>query len=126
MRPRAAVVSVVLLVALLSACTGRPQHPVPPGTVSNVPTGTVIGFAEYCSGLPLSMLRPSPGPITVYAHRPGLTVAAKKVLASGGGYRLSLPPGNYVISAAGSRLQPKRAIVRAGKTVTVNFFNICA
>jgi hypothetical protein len=117
MRPRTAAVCVVLLVALLSACTGRSRH--------IVPTGTVSGFAQYCSGLPLSMLRPAPGPITVYAHRPGLTVASKKVLASGGRYRLSLPPGNYVISAAGSRLQPKRATVQAGKTITVNFLNSC-
>ena len=104
--------------------TGTVSH-VPTGTVRNVPTGTVIGFAQYCSGLPLSMLRPSPGPITVYAHKPGLTVASKKVLASGGLYRLSLPPGDYLISAAGSRLQPKRATVQAGKTITVNFFNTC-
>ncbi len=71
------------------------------------------------------MLRPAPGPITVYAHRPGLTVASQKVPASGGRYRLSLPPGNYVIGAAGSRLRPKRATVKAGKTITVNFFNSC-
>ncbi len=119
------MVSVVLLVAFLSACTGHPAHIVPTGTVGNVPTGTVIGFAQYCSGLPMSMLRPSPGPITIYAHRPGLIAASKKVLASGGLYRLSLPPGDYMISAAGSRLQPKRATVRAGKTITVNFFNTC-
>ncbi len=133
MRSRAAVVSVILLVAVLSACTGRPGQiappgtvsSVPPGAVSSVPTGTVIGFAQYCSGLPLSMLRPPPGPITVYAHKPGLTVASKKVLASGGLYRLSLPPGDYLISAAGSRLRPKRATVQAGKTITVNFFNTC-
>ncbi len=125
MRSRAAAVSVILLVAVLSACTGRPGPIVPTGTVSNVPTGTVTGFAQYCSGLPLSMLRPAPGPITVYAHKPGLTVASKQVLASGGLYRLSLPPGDYLISAAGSRLQPRRATVQAGKTITVNFFNTC-
>ncbi len=125
MRSRAAAVSVILLVAVLSACTGRPGQVVPTAKVSNVPTGTVTGFAQYCSGLPLSMLRPSPGPITVYAHKPGLTVVSKKVLASGGLYRLSLPPGDYLISAAGSRLQPKTATVQAGKTTTVNFFNTC-
>ena len=71
------------------------------------------------------MLHPSPSPITVYAHKPGLTLASNIIPASGGQYHLLLPPGRYVISAPASRDQPKTITVHNGEKITVNFPNKC-
>jgi hypothetical protein len=85
----------------------------------------VSGTAAFCTGLPLTKVHPRPGPIAVYAHKAGLTVASNKVPASGGHYLLLLAAGTYVISAPASRHQPTTITVHAGEKITVNFRNTC-
>lgn len=112
----AAALAVLVTACSQALCVGCGPAPLP---------ATVTGVAAFCTGLPLEMLHPSPGPITVYAHKPGLTLASGKVPARGGQYRLLLPDGRYVISAPASREQPQTITVHDGERVTVNFPNNC-
>ena len=109
------------LAVLVTACSQPPCAGCSPAPRP----ATVTGVAAFCTGLPLEILHRSPGPITVYAHKPGLTLASGKIPARGGQYRLLLPPGRYVISAPASRDQPKTINVHNGDRITVNFPNNC-
>ena len=122
MRGRAVIAAAMTLAALASACSTHATHLVP---VPEPSSGTVAGFAELCSGLPPTMLRPSPPPMTVYAQQHGRTIASQGLPGAGGRYHLSLAPGRYVISAPKSEDPPRTITLHSGETFTVDFPNHC-
>jgi hypothetical protein len=105
----------VVLVAGLGACGGR--------TSPAVPRATVTGIAAACAGPPGASHRPA----AVFAWRGGRIVATQVVHSAvgGGRYRLSLPPGRYLIGARGSGDGAHAVTLRPGATLTVNFPNMC-
>jgi hypothetical protein len=115
MRPVPAVVAGVALLTGLAAC-GSQAGPV-------VPRATVTGIAAACAGPPGAPHRP----VTVFAWRRGRIAARQMVhpTAAGGHYRLSLPPGRYLVGARGSGDGAQAVVLRPGKTVTLNFTSVC-
>lgn len=115
MRPLPAAVAGIVLVAGLGACGGHPG--------ASVPRATVTGIAAVCAGPPGAALRP----VTVFAWRDRRIVATQVVhFAVGGGhYRLSLPPGQYLIGAPRSGDGARLLVLRPGATVRVNFPGMC-
>lgn len=122
MKSQAVIAGVMTVAALVGACT-HAAHVVP---VPEHRPGTVTGLAQLCSGLPYTMLRPSPPPMGVYAQQHGQTIASQELPGIGGHYRLSLAPGRYVISAPKSGRPPKAITLRSGETLKVDFPNLCA
>lgn len=127
MRCTPATVAAVALAAGLAACTA-PGHIVP-GTVTGV---TGLG----CLGPPRAPLRPGISPATspeeavqratVVAQRGSQVVATQNVhlVAGVGRYRLSLPPGRYLVTGPPSgRFRP--VVLHSGETVIVNFTTTC-
>jgi len=115
-----ALAALTATVAVLTACgTARPSpRPVPK-------PGVVAGLASLCSGLPSSMLHPSPPALMVYVQHDGLRVASRALPGAGGRYRVVLTPGAYAVSVPRSADPPQSVTVRAGATVTANFPNGC-
>ena len=115
MRPVTAVVAGIALPAALGACGGQPS-PV-------APRATVTGIAAACAGPPGAAHRP----VTVFAWRGGRIVASQVVrsTAGSGHYRLSLPPGRYLIGARGSGAGAQAVTLRSRATATVNFPDVC-
>jgi hypothetical protein len=115
MRPVTAVVAGIALLAGLGGCGGQA------GAV--VPRATVTGRAAACAGPPGAANRP----VTVFAWRGGRIVATQVVhsTAGSGHYRLSLPPGRYLIGARGSGEGAQAVTLRPREMVTVNFPNVC-
>src|SRR5437588_12082735 len=115
-RTPATVATAVLAAAALAGCTG-PVRPAARGVV----TGTV---AAPCPATPPSITSakalPTPGTATVTVQHHGHVVASQVVRFSRGAahYRLSLPPGRYLINGPQPAHRP--VVVRAGTTVTVN------
>jgi hypothetical protein len=116
MRPvPAVVVAGAVLLTGLGAC-GSQAGPA-------VPRATVTGIAAACAGPPGAPHRP----VTVFAWRGG-RIAARQVVhttVAGGHYRLSLPPGRYLLGARGSGDNARAVVLRPGKTVIVNFTSVC-
>jgi hypothetical protein len=125
----------LILLLVTAGCSAGPTHTAAtkhseaPGTAAAtashpaMPAGTVAGVAEHCSGAYLS----KPLPVRVVAHSDGRIVASEVVryLKDHEKYRLSLPPGAYVISAHGSA-DPARAIrLHAGERIVLNFPDRC-
>ena len=109
------MVAGVVLLAGLGACGSLPGPA--------VPRATVTGTAAACAGPPGAAHRP----VTVFAWRGGRIAARQTVhpTVAGGHYRLSLPPGRYLIGARGSGDGAQAVVLRPGKTVTVNFTSVC-
>jgi hypothetical protein len=127
MRRSAAIAGLVLLASLACSCTGQPQkmqshYREPP------PRGTVAGIADVCNGGGAARrgAHPSLPPVTVIAHRNGKLFASARIPSGDDHYHLLLPPGTYVVSAAGAGAPPKTATVRPGQMIIVNFPNFCA
>jgi len=119
-------VAAAIVAAALAACTS-PGHAASPGTITGV-------------AAPACVLPPAPAPraippglaalierTTIYAQRNGRVVATKIVhLGPGGGhYRLTLPPGRYLIGSPQSTDSPRLVVLHSGVTITVNFTNTC-
>jgi hypothetical protein len=112
----------IVLPCLLIAACGT-QHP-PTGSPGSWVTGTVVAgpIAPVARpGVPTT--RPVPG-ATVEALR-GTEVMAVALTDAAGGYRLTLPPGTYLILAKADRYLEKRksqtVALSAGETLKVNF-----
>lgn len=110
-----AVGTLVILLALVAGCGGRPGH--------KEPAAVVAGFAVPCVGLAVAAQLH----LRVYATEHGHTVATvvARYLKDHGHYRLTLPPGRYVISAPGSNEPPRSVVLRPGEHVTANFPDRC-
>jgi hypothetical protein len=112
-----AIASALIWMAVItSGCTG---HATPPFAKN----GIVTGFAAPCAGPALI----AGGTVRVSANRHGRAVAAVVVdpLKRDGHFKLSLPPGRYVLSAFGSADAPQVVVLHPGEHVAVNFPNLC-
>jgi len=105
----------IALIASLGACGSEPGHP--------AARGTIAGTAAACAGPP----RVAQRPVTVFAWRDNRIVTAQVVHAKvgGGHYRLTLPPGRYLVGARGSGDESRLVVLHPRQTVTVNFPNQC-
>jgi hypothetical protein len=125
MKPMPAVVAVVALTASLGACGSEPGHSAPRGTATgrSVPRGTIAGLAAPCTGPPGAPRQP----VTVFAWRDKRIVTTQVVhfKAGGGRYRLTLPPGRYLIGARGTGGDARLVVLHPRQTVTVNFPSQC-
>jgi hypothetical protein len=99
-------------VALLSACSGSAGPIVRPGIITGI-AGRCVGGAPR-AGLPR---------VRVSANRSGQTVATDVVnpFKDHDMYRLSVPPGRYVVTARGSMDPPQVVNLRLGERVVINF-----
>jgi len=115
MKRTPAAVAWIALIANLCACGSHAGQP--------APRGTITGIAAACAGPPRAGLRP----VTVFAWRDNRIVTAQVVHAKvgGGRYRLTLPPGRYLIGARGSGDESRLVVLHPRQTVTVNFPNQC-
>jgi hypothetical protein len=66
-------------------------------------------------------------PVTVFAWKDNRIVTTQVVhfKVGGGHYRLTLPPGRYLIGARGSGDDARLVMLHPRQTVTVNFPNRC-
>jgi hypothetical protein len=89
-----------------------------------MPRGTVTGVAAHCAG-PVSATNL---PVRVTARADGRTVASEVVryLKDHDRYRLSVPPGRYVISARGSADKGRSVRLHPGERIVVNFPDLCS
>jgi hypothetical protein len=113
------------LVASLGACGSGSGHSAARGTTTgrSVPHGTISGLAAACPGPPGARPRPA----TVFAWRDN-RIATTQVVnfrVGGGHYRLTLPPGRYLIGARGSGSDARLVVLHPRQTVTVNFPSQC-
>jgi len=110
-----AAVTGMALIASLGACGRDPGH--------SEPRVTVAGIAAACAGPPRAGARP----VTVFAWRGNRIVATQVVRAKvgGGRYRLTLPPGRYLIGARGSGDDARLVVLHPHQAVTVNFLSQC-
>lgn len=111
--------AVIALTASLSACG---SHAVRSAARSSA-RGTVTGIAAACAGPPGVTMRP----VTVFAWHDGRIVTTQVVhgKVAGGRYRLSLPPGRYLIGAPRSGTESRLVVLRPSQIVTVNFPSQC-
>lgn len=120
-----AAVAGIALIASLGACGSESGHSAPRGTITGhpVPRGTVTGLAVACAGPPGARRQP----VTVFAWRDNRIVTKQVVhsKAGGGHYRLTLPPGRYLIGARGSGADARLVVLHPRQTVTVNFPSQC-
>ena len=65
--------------------------------------------------------------MTVFAWRDNRIVTTQEVhfKVGGGHYRLTLPPGRYLIGARGSGSDARFVVLHPRQTVTVNFLSQC-
>jgi hypothetical protein len=101
------------LLAATAACSSGGAHA----------DGLVTGLAAPCVGTVLGKVS-----VTVYASHRGAVVKSQRVPATrsqGNPYKLSLPPGNYVISAPLSNLPTRTVSVRSQATTTADFVAHC-
>lgn len=85
--------------------------------------GLVTGLAAPCAGAASGKVW-----VTVYASHRGTVVKSQRVVMTrypGNPYKLSLPPGSYVISAPQSYLPTRTVSVRAQATTTADFTPEC-
>ena len=85
--------------------------------------GLVTGLAAPCVGAVFGKVW-----VTVYASHQGTVVKSQRVAATrwqGDPYKLSLPPGSYVISAPQSYLPTRTVSVRSQATTTADFIAHC-
>jgi len=83
----------------------------------------VTGLAAPCVGAVFGKVW-----VTVYASHQGAVVKSQRVVmtrSQGNPYKLSLPPGSYVISAPQSYLPARTVSVRAQATTTADFSPHC-
>jgi hypothetical protein len=120
-----AAVAGIALIAGLGACGSEPGHSASRGTETghSVPRGTVTGVAAACAGPPGARRQQ----VTVFAWRSNriVTTQVARVKAGVGRYRLTLPPGRYLIGARGSGADARLVVLHPRQTVTVNFSGQC-
>jgi hypothetical protein len=125
MKPILAAVAGAALIVSLGACGSEPGHSAPHGTVTghSVPRGTIAGVAAACAGPPGAGRKP----VTVFAWRDDRIVTTQVVhfKAGGGHYRLTLPPGRYLIGARGSGADARLVVLHPRQTVIVSFPSQC-
>ena len=100
----------VILIVGLAGCTSTPK-----------PKGVVTGIAQACTGT-IAVFQPDRSVVVrLVSATTGARVASETV-RSGDHYQFAVVPGAYdVVSWWGA----KAVTIQAGKTVTLNIYNLC-
>lgn len=117
------ITTAVILGGVLGGC-GQSPRPSPTPSLKRPATGTVVGTAAHCAGLPRAAALL---PVTVIAREHERVVATQTVsyLKDHDRYRLSLRPGRYTISAPRSADGPQAVDLRSGERAIVDFADGC-
>ena len=121
-RLSSAIIAAVILGCALTSCS-QSASPTPRPSRTSLAAGTITGIAAPCAGMDSGTI----APVAVTAREHGHVAATQTVSLrkDGDRYRLSLPPGQYTIRAAGAVPWHPTVNLRPGQRITVNFPDIC-